>query len=109
MTPKAISETFISLFCEPNIDALADLLSEDFKFSGPLLKSADRDAYIAALRKDPPQKATYSIRSAIEEKNRTSLLYEYRKQEASILIAQFFTIAEGLIQETELVFDCRTE
>ena len=107
MTAKEISLAFIKRFCESDVQGLAPLLAEKLEFHGPFLQCDSRDEYLSHLSVDQLAQCEFKIHDIIEEGREVCVLYEYLKRDSSILIAQFFTIENGLISRLRLVFDTK--
>ena len=107
MTAKEISLAFIERFCVCDVPGLALLLAENLEFHGPFLKCNSREEYLSHLYDDRPVQGEFKIHELIEEGKKVCVLYEYLKPDFPILIAQFFTIENGLISRLRLVFDTK--
>ena len=44
-----LSLEFVCAFCEGDRERIGELLAEDFRFEGPLLRTEGRAAYLASL------------------------------------------------------------
>lgn len=105
---KAIAIQFVEYFCEGNIDQLALLLSSEFYFHGPLCQFNNANAYIEALRQDPPENSECLIKSITENESQVAIFYDYLKHGEALPIAQLFEFdAQHKIKQIQLVFDAR--
>ncbi len=99
--------SFIKRFCGGDVERLAPLLSSDLKLVGPLFQFESRDAYLAALRADPPEEGDVRLLSVSEADDQVSIFYEYRRSGGAVTVAQLFKFKHEKISEILLVFDGR--
>jgi hypothetical protein len=108
MTRREASLEFLRAFCAGDIESLGALLTEDFRFEGPLHRSDSRSAYLSTLKKDPPKEtANFNVFRVFEEDEEVCLIYEYSAEPGSVLIAQWNRFRGDKIAEMTLVFDAR--
>lgn len=105
MNDCEIAISYIRYFCAGNIDALVPLLAANLTFKGTLQSFSSADDYIAALRKDPPEKAHCNIQSITNAPHAIAVFYQYIKKNQTIQIAQLFRISDQQITDILLVFD----
>jgi len=58
---RELAIEFVRRFCAGDVATLAPLLAEEFRFSGPFFQFNSADAYLDALRRDPPETAGYIL------------------------------------------------
>ena len=101
-----LAEEFIAAFCRCDLERVAQLLTEDFRFDGPLFKASSRAEYMAALEADPPDpRSSYKLLHSVEERGTVLLAYRFTKPAASMLIAERCRFRGDKISELTLVFD----
>ncbi len=62
MRPLALAQKYMDcVFSDANIQALNDLLTDEFTFKGPFYEPDSADAYIQSLQSDPPQGFEYEM------------------------------------------------
>ena len=104
---REVSLAFVTAFCRGDIDELGELLTEDYRFEGPFLRSTSRSEYLERLREDPPGQADFEVERIFEYEDDTCVLYVYSKAGASTRIAQWNRFRGDRIARTTLVFDGR--
>lgn len=107
MQAKAIAIRYLELFCSGRVDELEPLLAPNLRFEGPFHRSETASDYLDALRKSPPKDCRFELLQSFEDQARTCLLFRFEKPEISVLMAQFFEVADGRITSMQLVFDGR--
>ncbi len=102
-----LAEEFIAAYCRNDLARLSSLLTEDFRFDGPLFHSSSRAEYIASLEADPPDpRSRYRLLHSFEEDDdAVCLAYRFHKPGRSILIAERCRFRGDKISEVTLVFD----
>lgn len=104
---RDVALQFLSSFCAGDVNALAPLLTEDLRFSGPFYQFNSSESYLEVLRDGPLEPSGYRLISVTDGENRVSVYYDYEKSDATITIAQLFTFRDQKISEILLVFDGR--
>ncbi len=108
MTQRQVSLSFIRAFCDGDIVAIGNLLTEDLRFEGPYHRFDSRDAYLCRLEENPPAKnATFDVLKVFEDGDQVCIFYEYSKPGGSVLIAQWNRFRGDKIAKITLVFDGR--
>lgn len=105
MTKQQIVRKYLSCFCNGDIKGIEPLLATNLVFRGPLYSFDSREAYLAGLRNDPPEKCGYDILSITGNKDSVAVFYDYQKPDRVIRIAQLFRIQNQKISETIVIFD----
>ena len=95
---------YLDAFSHADLEKLAGLLAPDLKFAGPDLVCNSAEVYLQALIKDPPEPAALNIQAIVCERNKVAVLYDYPKKAGVMRIAQFFTMQQGLIKKSGLVY-----
>jgi ketosteroid isomerase-like protein len=107
MSRKETALAFVQRFCRADVAGLRDLLSDDFRFSGPFLVAASREAYLAELTLNPPEPAEFKLLAIAEEGEVVAVFYEYAKPGHSAVMGQLCRFRDDRIAEIVLVFDSR--
>ncbi len=105
MKNRDVALTFVSRFCAADVDALSELLADDFRLKGPLGGFESKATYVSALQENPPVVGRHRILSVSEGVQSVSIFYEYERNETPVTIAQLFLFDSGRISEILLVFD----
>lgn len=106
--PSAAESTarrFIKHFTAGNMEGLAQLLTDDLRVDGPLLQTATRASYLAALARDPPAPAAARVHAVISDAASVFVAWEYVKPGRSVAIAQRFTLRGDRISHMLILFD----
>lgn len=96
---------FVDRFCAGDIEALAPLLAEDLRLSGPFHRFGSRTEYLQNLMDDPPRKCGYRILSILENGDEVCVFYDYAKDGEPMTVAQLCRFNGEQIGEILLVFD----
>jgi hypothetical protein len=105
MTNREIALKFLYCFCAADLDGLASLLAPDLQFRGTLHHYRSAEAYLEALRNDPPDRCGCHVLSVTEGGDAVAVFYEYRKPKETLVIAQLVRIRQQRISEVLVVFD----
>ena len=101
-----LAEEFIAAYCRSDLARLGSLLSDDFRFEGPLFEAASKREYLECLEQDPPDpRSSYQLLHAYEEDGAVWLAYRFFKPGKSMLIAERCRFHGDKISEVTLVFD----
>lgn len=96
---------FLDRFCAADLDGLASLLAPNLQFRGTLHHYCSADAYLQALRNDPPEPCGCELLGVTEGGDAVAVSYEYRKPKGTLVIAQLVKIRQERISEMPAVFD----
>ena len=107
MNNREAALDFVKAFCAAEVDALAPLLADSLRFSGPFYQFNSAEAYLDVLRDGPLEPSSYRLISVTDGEDRVSVYYDYEKSDATTTIAQLFTFRDQKIIEILLVFDGR--
>ena len=107
MSHRDTAIRFIERFCDGDVANLEPLLAADLKFNGPFHQFESREAYLAVLKDDPPERCEFQAVSVTESEDSVVVFYEYQKPDRPIMIAQLFRFRDEAISEIILVFDGR--
>ena len=102
---REISIRFAEAFCASDLARLASLLAPSFRLRGPLAHFDSREAYLSALRDDPPEPAPCRVIQVSGSGDEAAILYEYGRPPTPVLVAQFNRLSDGLLADARLVFD----
>ena len=106
MTPLDIALRYMEVFfAGGDIEALRPLLADDFRFEGPFYTFDSADAYIDALKADPPEDFAYTLINVYEGPSSACLIFEFSKPGIRIPMAQLFEIKDDRINKVLLIFD----
>jgi hypothetical protein len=96
------------VFAGSNMDALNQLLADEFTFKGPFDEFDSPKSYIQSLQSDPPQGFEYEMIRSFETESCACLVYQFSKPGVSVPMAQIFEISNGKISKILLIFDTRS-
>ncbi|MFQ5508804.1 MAG: nuclear transport factor 2 family protein [Leptospirillia bacterium] len=106
MSPLKLARRYMELvFAGDDMNALRDLITDDFIFRGPLYRYDSADEYIDAMRSNPLEGAGYTILQGFENDTAACLVYQFTKPGISTPMAQWFEVRGGRIQSVRLIFD----
>ena len=101
-----LAEEFVRAFCKGNLERIERLLTEDFRFRGPLLAADSRAEYLEALAAEPPSaEGRYDLLGRSADGEGVRLVYRYHKPGASFRIEQSCEFRGSRIRAMELDFD----
>jgi hypothetical protein len=109
-TVKTLVENYIKFFKQQNrsFDDLRPLLSENFKFSGPIGSFANRDAFLMDLKRDPLRISDIKIHHILVDGDHASALYEVQSSDPQIqkvLISEWYTTEKNKISSLFSIYD----
>ena len=107
MSPRELALGFVARFCAGDVEGIAPLLADDLRVRGPLLACDSREAYLNALRSDPPEPGECRLLRVTESGDEASVFYAYRRAGTALTIAQSFRSRSGQIADMLIVFDTR--
>ena len=107
MNNRETTLEFVRAFCAGDVAALALLLAEDLRFSGPFYQFSSAEEYLKVLRDGQVEPSGYKLISVTEGDDSVSVYYDYEKSDGTITIAQLCIFREGRISEILVVFDGR--
>ena len=106
MSPLQLALRYMEIFCSGrDLDAMAGLFADDFRFKGPFFEFDSAREYVDSLKADPPEQCGFEIIQAFENESSACLVYAFRKPGVRTPMAQLFEIAGGRINRVLLVFD----
>ena len=95
---------YVRAFAAGDIERLGSTLAAELRFTGPHLSVDSREAYLDALRADPPKPCDVVIVNVTEAEDQVVVFYELLKSGGTVTLAQGFKLGAEGIQETRLVF-----
>ncbi|MDH5527313.1 MAG: nuclear transport factor 2 family protein [Nitrospirota bacterium] len=108
MTPLQLARTYMDIiFSGQRPERLADILTDDFQFSGPLYQFGSAAEYIEAMGGNPLAGCGYAITSEFENADGACLIYTFTKPGIKARMAQTFSVRDGRVARVELLFDAR--
>ncbi len=108
MTNLELAYRYMEIFYSgKDLGRLFDLFSDNLMFNGPLFQFESAKEYIDSLKSSPPKGMSYRILQAYENKTHVCLVYQFTKEDVSILMAQQFKINGDKISEIHLIFDSK--
>lgn len=103
MKPLYLAMRYMEIVYEQHTyTELQKLLHPKFKFEAPDVLYNSREAYLIALRSNPPVKEPYKILKFYENPNSACLIYRYANR---MLICQIFEISESMLLEVKLIYN----
>lgn len=99
---KDVALRYLHAFCKGDIDKIESLLLPDLVFEGPYLSCNSSEEYIAHLRQDPPESASFRVLNILREGNLIVVVYEYVKLNCDMVIEQEFQVSNQRIDRTVL-------
>lgn len=109
MKPLELARAHMDVvFSGKNVDALNELLADEFTFKGPFYEFDSPKAYVQSLQSDPPQGFEYEMIQSFETESCACLVYQFSKPGISVPMAQIFEISNGKISKILLIFDTQS-
>ena len=106
MKPLEIALRYMEVFFSGGqVEALRPLMADDFRFEGPFYTYDSADAYLDALKEDPPEGFAYEVRHAFENDASACLVFTFSKPGIQTPMAQVFEIEHDRISKIILIFD----
>ena len=106
MDAITLAREFLRIFYgDGDLEELNSILAEDLEFSGPFIQTKTAEAYMAALRKSPPQEMDYDILYEFESNCSACVIYRFSKPGVDVSMAQIFEAIDGKISKIILIFD----
>ncbi|WNJ21244.1 nuclear transport factor 2 family protein [Pontibacter sp. G13] len=102
---KAAAQFLDILFSGEDLDRLRAYLKDDFRFEGPFFQSETADAYLAAMKEEPPVGFTFKVLQTYENEQGVCVIYSFEKEELSTTMCQTFEFIDGKIAHMRLIFD----
>ena len=94
-----------ALFVPGQLDRLQHLLAPNCKFEGPLYQFSNAQAYIDALKSDPPADWKYELLNTFEHEHSACLVYRFQKPGVSTLMTHTFEASDNRLVHIRLIFD----
>lgn len=107
LSNREIAIEFVQRFCAGDVEALAPLLAEDLRFTGPFFQFESAVEYLDVLREGPSEPGECRLLSVTEDADSVSIFYDYVKTDRVLTVAQLFKFNDRKICETLVVFDGR--
>jgi ketosteroid isomerase-like protein len=105
----AIFRTYLERFASGDHAGAAELLTEDFRFQGPILQVEGKAAFLEGAAVLGPITRGAEIRHQWEEGDEVCSFYDYKIETpvgaGSILMAEWNTVRDGKLASARLVFD----
>ncbi|MDT8446796.1 MAG: nuclear transport factor 2 family protein [bacterium] len=105
MTSLELARQYLRCLVTRDLEGVAKLLADDFRFESPLLRSESAPAYLANLKANPLEPGEALILAEVEEGGQVALFYRYQKEGATLDVAQWFEVSKGKLLASRLVFD----
>ncbi len=106
MRPLELAQQYMDIFFSgKDLDALGELLSDDFTFHGPLFEFDSPKTYIDSLKTDPPKEVDYKMIRFYEDESSACLVYQFNKPGVSTTMTQVFEVIKDKIKKILLIFD----
>ena len=105
MSSDSLAREYVQCFCDGDVDAMASILSEDFRITGPLYEFHGKQAFLDRLRELNAPKAQFRILGQTASDDHASIFFQYLLGKLTLVMAMHFTVAEGKLRNAILVFD----
>jgi hypothetical protein len=106
MSPLSLAQAYLdAVFGPATLDDLSSLLHPTLEFTGPLSAYDSAAAYIEAMKADPPEGFGYQLLHRYEDEASACIVYEFSRDEMTLLMAQTFEVEGGKIKRIRLIFD----
>lgn len=110
MSNAEIFRTYLERFTSGNREHAAELLTDDFRFHGPMLRSEGKAAFLEGSAGLCPIMRGAEVYRQWEEGDEVCSVYDFRIQTpagavVSIPIAEWNTFRDGKLASARLIFD----
>lgn len=109
MSNAKIFRTYLERFTSGDQTGAAELLTDDFRFNGPVLQSEDKAAFLDGSAQLVPIMRGVEIHRQWEEGDEVCSFYDFKIETpagaGSIPMAEWNTVRDGKLASARLVFD----
>jgi ketosteroid isomerase-like protein len=109
MSPAETFRAYLDCFTSADLDGVAELLTEDFSFEGPMLQVNSRQAFLDGTTQLLPIVRGYEMRRQWVEGDEVCSIYDFEIETpagaGSIPMAEWNTIRDGKLASARLLFD----
>jgi ketosteroid isomerase-like protein len=109
MSNAEIFRTYLERFTSGDREGAAELLTEDFRFHGPMLQSEGKAAFLEGSAGLCPIMRGADVRRQWEEGDELCSVYDFKIETpagaASIPMAEWDTFRDGKLASARLIFD----
>lgn len=106
MNPEALARRYLDIFYGGRpLDELYEILAPKLRFEGPLATFDSAEAYIDALKADPPAGMRYQLIQSFKKGNSVNLIYDFEKGSIKTRMSQLFVVEGDKISRIQLIFD----
>lgn len=109
MSNAEIFRTYLTKFTSGDRDGAARLLTDDFRFDGPMLRSEGKAAFLEGSAGLCPIMRGADVHRQWEEGDELCSIYDFRIETpagaASIPMAEWNTFRDGKLASARLIFD----
>jgi ketosteroid isomerase-like protein len=109
MSNSEIFRTYLARFTSGGWEGAAELLTEDFRFHGPMLRSEGKAAFLAGSAGLCPIMRGAEVHRQWEEGDELCSIYDFRIETpvgaASVPMAEWNSFRDGKLASARLIFD----
>ena len=109
MSADEVFRAYLDRFSSGDIDGAAELLSDDFKFHGPMLQAEGKAAFLeGASSLGPIVRGNQMLRQWVDDEQVCSV-YDFKIETpagaGSITMAEWVTVRDGKLESARVIFD----
>ncbi len=108
-SPLSVAKQFLGAFTAKDADKIRNLIGEEMRFEGPMMRFDDRDSFLAGLC---PLVQGWDTRHenirALEQGDEVALMYDWvmtAPLQQSVPMMEWYRVKEGKIVDIKLMFD----
>jgi predicted SnoaL-like aldol condensation-catalyzing enzyme len=109
MSAAEIFRTYLERFTSGDTSGAAELLTDDFRFHGPMLQSEGKAAFLAGSAQLGPIMRGFEIHRQWEEGNQLCSIYDFKIETpvgaGSIPMAEWNSLRDGKLASARVIFD----
>jgi ketosteroid isomerase-like protein len=109
MANTEIFRTYLERFTSGDIAGAAELLTDDFRFHGPILRSEGKTAFLAGSAQLSPIMRGVQIHRQWEDGDQVCSFYDFKIETpagaGAIPMAEWNTVRDGKLASARLIFD----
>jgi ketosteroid isomerase-like protein len=109
MTPSEVFRTYLERFTSGDVAGAGDLLTDDFRFEGPMLKVDGKAAFLKGAAGLKPIVRGCRIHRQWENGNEVCSVYDFNvetpKGAGTVAMAEWNSVRDGKLASGRLIFD----
>jgi len=109
MGSAAVVRAYLDAFTSGDFETAMDLIADDFSFSGPILQSEGKEAFVEGSKAAQAMAAGYSMLRQFEDGDEVVSIYEFElaapAMPGKVLMSEWNTVRDGKLASARLVFD----